>query len=84
MIHKREIEMAAEMLELASAAFSNHGCNDYTLEANANTLGFVRRMIAASDYPDDVPNIDGTKIYVMDTDVMDYCARYLRNMAANL
>lgn len=75
--------IAAQMLEMASDEFGNHISNDFELENTLDHLEFVRGMIAASDYPEEVPNMsdDGKVIYLMDWMVMRYCMRLLRNEA---
>lgn len=74
-----QCQIAAKMLRLAADEFSNHGCNDYELPNTPNNLEFVNGMIAASDYPGDSPHIsrDGKSIYLMDWQVMIYCAELL-------
>jgi hypothetical protein len=79
-IHSVEARIAAEMLELAADEFGNHGCNDFELDNTPENLAFVKRLIAAGDYPEDEPNLsgDGTKIYLMDWLIMGYCADVLK------
>lgn len=80
------LRIAAKMLDMAADEFANHGCNDYRLPNTPENLAFVEAMIAASDYPNDEPifSSDETKIYVMDWQVMGYCARVLRAMCTGL
>ena len=81
-----EAKIAAEMLNLAADQFGNHGCNDYALPNTPESLAFVRRLIASGDYPDDPPHIspDGTEIYLMDWEVMRYCADVLEQYAKKM
>lgn len=73
-------QIAAAMLDLAANDFSGHICNDMSLHNTPANREFVRGMIAASDYPGDDLHIskDGALIYVMDWQVMRYCADLLR------
>lgn len=72
-----DARIAATMLELAGDQFSNHGCNDYELPNTPDNLAFVRRLIAASDDPEDEPHGDGATLWLMDSEVMRYCAKIL-------
>ena len=65
---KAQIYIITELLEMASEEFSNHGCNDYTLENTPENLEFVKEAEI------DTPNIskDGKKIYTCDTSMMQH------------
>ena len=80
-----EKKIAAEMLRLASDQFSNHTCNDYTLENTEDARAFVTAMNTANGQTgeDAEPNVsrDGTAIYTGDSTVMDYCADLLEKEA---
>lgn len=82
-LHPTEARIAADMLKMASDEYGNHGCNDFELPNTPANLEFVRRLIAASDYPEDEPRLspDGTEIWLMDWSIMDYCAAVLRTYA---
>lgn len=82
-LHRTEARVAADLLDLAADKFSNHGCNDFELPNTPEHLELTRRLIAASDYPEDEPQLsaDGTAIYLMDWQVMRYCADVLRRYA---
>ena len=86
MIDKTHMEIASWMLGLASDVFSNHGCNEFTLENTSENIRFVKSMIAHSDFTDCSPNLssDGKKIHMLDTDVMDYCQNILMTFAEGL
>jgi hypothetical protein len=83
MLTKTQLSIAAKMFDLAAAAYSNNGCNDFELDNTPENLEFMRGMIAASDYPEDEPQIsrDGTKIYMMDWAVMRYLVELLESEA---
>lgn len=73
--------IAAEVLEMASDKFSNHGCNDYTLSDTPLNREFVSAMNKWSGLTgeDAEPHVssDG-KIYTQDWEVMSYCAHLLK------
>lgn len=73
--------IAANLLELASDSFSNHGCNDYVLANTEDNRGFVRAMHAweGLEGEDAEPHIspDGNQIYTQDFAVMSYCSHLL-------
>ncbi len=70
-------KIAADMLRMAAEHYSNHGCNDFELEYTPEHVEFIKGMIAASDYPEDQPNIHGDQIYTMDWKVMQYLSNLL-------
>jgi hypothetical protein len=75
-----EKRLAAEVLELASDSFSNHGCNDFILADTPGNREFVRAMNVGSgiEGEDAEPNPHNGKLYVQDWMVMSYCARLLK------
>jgi hypothetical protein len=77
------LKVAAQLLRESASAYSNHGCNDYELPNTPENMEFVRAMIAASDYPDDVPQLglNDKNINFMDTEAMRFCANMLEEMA---
>jgi hypothetical protein len=86
-MNKTALLVAAQMLELAADEFSNHTSNDFELPNTPENLEFVKAMdkaVGDPDYPDEEPNLDGSKIYVMDWMVMRYCIKLLKEEAAKL
>lgn len=82
-LHRTEARIAADLLDLAAGEFSNHGCNDYELSNTPEHRDFMRRLIAASDYPEDdvIVSSNGAHLITMDWQVMRYCADVLRRYA---
>lgn len=75
---KTDYRIAAMMLKMASDEFGNHGCNDFELPNTPENQRFVKRLNIYYGYPEELNlSKDGTKIYLMDYNVMDYCARQL-------
>lgn len=72
-------KLAAEVLDLASDSFSNHGCNDFTIDDTLLNRSFVTAMNQWAGLGDVVPYVSNGKIYVQDWQVMSYCAHLLRN-----
>lgn len=75
-------KLSAQLLDLASDVFSNHGCNDFRLERTPDNIALVEDMIAKSDDPDrDIIFIMGeTDVMLLnDVELMDYCASELRS-----
>lgn len=83
---KTQLKIAADMLDLAYEEFVNHGCNDYWIDATPDNLKFVHDMIAASDYPEDMPHLsrDGKSILLMEWGIMIYCRDLLRKAAESV
>jgi len=75
---KRELELAAALLEMASDKFSNHGCNDYTLPESWTQQECDDFLLAARTWNGD-PEIHrrGDRM-TMDWFVMDYLAAKLK------
>lgn len=77
-------EVAAEMLDLASDVFCNHGCEDHYLKATEGNIALVKEMIAESDDPDSPVGItpDDSKnpgmILVSNVSLMMHCSKKLR------
>ncbi len=78
---KTLLKIAAEMLDLASGEFANHGCEDHYLEATEGNIALVKDMIAESDDPD-AGMIMSSKypkmILVSNVSLMMHCAKKLR------
>jgi len=82
-MNAKEKRLAAEMLELASDEFSNHGCNDvddtlwedWTLEERKR---FVKEF---HDYNGDPEEYDPDFLHLGDDVLMGYMAHKLRNEA---
>ena len=75
---KTLLAIAARLLDYAADAFSNHGCNDYTLPVTPDHIAFLKEMIADGDYPEDEPHIYGGELFTRDDMLMRYCADRLR------
>ena len=77
---KNERKLAAEMLELASAEFSNHGCNDLELENTDENWAMIEAM---EDWNGSRPEDrnerprGNKKIFTNDWFVMSYLANLL-------
>ncbi len=78
-----EFALAGLLLDHAADEFSNHGCNDMEIENTPENLQVVRRMIAASDYPEDEPKIvnDGRHICIYDWMMMRYLSEKLKKIS---
>lgn len=76
--HKKLPAIASKLLEMARDEFSNHGCNDYALEATAENVAFVE---AAEKFvyggTSGVYSKDGKQIITGDDTLMAYCAALL-------
>ena len=75
------LAVAAEMLELASDEFSNHGCNDWDFPDDW-TIDERRELVRAI-YQDngDPQNFDPDRLCAMDYQVMRFLARRLKSQA---
>lgn len=93
------LRIAARMLREGSEYASNRVCNDYQLPATPENVELIKALIAASDYPDDEPSIypthtpmgyeldegySGPSVFIMDWQLMDYCANQLEQLADEL
>lgn len=77
-LHPVDARIAAEMLNLAADEFSNHGCNDYEVPNTPETIALIHRMNAVDGEPDEELYLrPDARLYLMDTQVMRYCARVL-------
>jgi hypothetical protein len=73
-----EKRLAAQMLELASEEFGNHGCNDFPMDDTLLNRSFISAMNQWAGLEDFAPAQNG-KIYTQDWLVMSYCAHLLNN-----
>lgn len=71
-----EEKLTAALLRLASDKFSNHGCNDYWLEATPEHIALVEAMnIANGELAEDAcPRVQDGKICAPDFALMDAMA----------
>lgn len=80
---KQEILLAAEMLNIASEKFSNHGCNDLSKEAIAlitnedELCKSLREYNGGEPHPENIGNIG-------DSQLMDYLAEKLKELATDV
>jgi len=79
-MNKLILQMAAKMLDEYNDELSNHGCNDYEIDATEENVTMIKDMIAKSDYPDEEPDIWGGKIHFMDWIFVGYLRRELLAM----
>ena len=86
-LNKAELELIAQLLELASNDFENHGCNDFNLE-NTQANRFLMLEYQKDNnpnYPDDLMFDDESKvIYGNDSALMSYMARRAKTIAESL
>lgn len=76
-----ELKILADLLEMASNEFCNHGCNDYELENSVENF----KIISSNFYCDDEEfkpeyNPNNKKIYAQDTMLMDYFKNKIERM----
>lgn len=71
------LKMAAEFLGKYAAELSNHGCNDYEIEATPENIELIKDMIAKSDYPEDEPDIWDDKVHFVDWEFAKYLQKEL-------
>ena len=74
-----EMRLAAELLDLASEVFSNHGCNDFDLEAAMPDPRERERLIQAYWAQEGDP--EETSPDIGDDRLMGFLAERLRAMA---
>jgi len=79
-MNKLILEMAAKMLDEYGDELSNHGCNDYDIEATPENIRLIEDMIAKSDYPEDEIDIWNNKIHFMDWEFTHYLKTKLLEM----
>lgn len=75
-----ELRMMVDMLGLAYDTYSNHGCNDYTIPVTPDNVAFAKRLesyLKEDDIDIDII-IDGQKIWLTDTSIMEYCKHVLQ------
>jgi uncharacterized protein YutD len=82
-MNKHLSNLTAEMLEMASEEFSNHGCNDYVLENTQENREFYEKMMKHSC--GEVVTVDPSKekIYAQDQMIMSYLSNLLKEEATN-
>ena len=94
MLNPTFLKLAAELLDMASDVFGNHGCNDFKMSGrftdeeraaiadlmNCQNLGKDYKSTHASD-DDDVRTAEQIKDYACDFALMDAMAYMLRKMA---
>ena len=94
MLRPTFLRLAAELLELASDTFGNHGCNDFKMtgrftdEERIALADLMNRQNLGPDYKtkyapdhDDVDTAERIKYYTQDFALMDAMAFMLREMA---
>lgn len=81
---KQILEITCKVLDEYASELSNHGCNDYELDATQDNILLVKDMIAKSDYPEEKPNIWNNAIHFMDFELVYYLKQQLREMAKRL
>jgi hypothetical protein len=74
-MNKRWIALAAEMLDLAEEAFSNHGCNDWDWPDDWTEMDRDEFLTAFREWTDDP---DDERQHLPDYTVMEFLADYLR------
>ena len=82
-LDKNTCAILAELLEMASDEFSNHGCNDWELPNTPENRALVERAERENSEEQWLEyglnlSPDGTKIYLMDYFLMDYFAHLFR------
>lgn len=79
------VQIAADLLDHAEVAFSNHGSNDYELEYTTKNQDFLGDMLVSLGYRREYcqPDENGM-LYARDDQLMTYCASKLREIAALL
>ena len=75
--------LAAKMLDMAADEFSNHGCNDFTLEDTPENRDFYVKMMKETCGEDVEVTPSKGKIYAMDYSIMNYLAGMLEKEAEN-
>lgn len=81
---KNELELAAEMLELASDTFSNHGCNDYYLPEKWSQDECDEFMLAMETWNRSPENYSPGCRVTDDWMVMSYLAAKVKQLASEL
>jgi len=78
-ISAADAALISKLLTLASDKFSNHMCNDFTVEDNSHTQDLIRRMAAWDDPEliDNEPDSDG-KFWLLDWMLMHFYADLLK------
>ena len=77
-MNKRELELAATLLEMASDKFSNHGCNDFDLPESWTQAECDEFTLAMSTWNGDPENHEPGRRMTMDWYVMSYLAAMLK------
>lgn len=78
---KRKCELAAEMLEMASDHYSNHGCNDYRLPETWSQAECDDFTLEMHKWNGDPENHEPGRRDVMDWHVMSFLAAILKQQS---
>lgn len=78
---KREMELAAALLEVASYKFSNHGCNDFRLPESWTQAECDEFTLAMDTWSGDPDNNEPGSRMTMDYFAMSYLAAKLKEAA---
>ncbi len=83
MMNKKELELAAELLENASDAFSNHGCNDVNDKIYIGWTLEERQKLVQEFYEwnGDPEEYDPTFLHLSDFMLMSFLADKLKEQA---
>lgn len=76
---KQELELAANLLELASDEFSNHGCNDFRLPDSWTQEECDEFMKSMAKWNGDLENYTPGRRTTMDWYVMAYLSSRLKS-----
>ena len=83
-LSKNDWRVLAQLLEMASNEFSNHGCNDFLLENTPENFALVTAYeqwnCPEEPYPLNISE-DGLSIYTMDSALMGFFASIARENA---
>lgn len=77
-MNKRDLELAATLLEMASDKFSNHGCNDFDLPDSWTQDECDEFTLAMQTWNGDPENHEPGRRMTMDWFVMSYLAAMLK------
>ena len=80
-----ELKLISELLEMASSEFSNHGCNDFVLDATDENKDLICKIIEEngdSEWEEHAADVRSKKdkIYFYDWWLMSYFARKCKNL----
>ena len=86
-LSKDELHLIAQLLEMASEQFSNHGCNDFKLPATKENKAMLLEMVdhcyGEEDKKDALDRIAKSKKTIMTFDwmLMSYLAKRCRKLS---